>query len=63
MVYLFFYITPLLPTYKLETYITIYIKRLISLERLEAEFFVVSLLLMLWSRKLVSKSVNRRFLR
>ena len=39
MVYLFLYITPILPTHKVEKYITIYIIRLISLERLEAEFF------------------------
>ena len=53
------------PTSNLQVFlnITIYIKPLISLEILEAEFFVVSLLPMLWSRKLVSKSVNLRFLR
>ena len=51
LVYLFLYITPLHPTQKLEKYITIYIRRLISLEIFEPDFFFVSLIAMFVVKK------------
>ena len=46
LVYLFLYINPLYRQQNLEKCITIYIRRLISLERLEPDLFFVSLIAM-----------------